>query len=158
MWGENWILHSGTGWTLCCAGQGDHRSLGEASNACDSCLGRGKLNSEKRKWIHDYSDVETKEDSIYFSRWLLAEVWKWLWHVTSESPAVTPGSGQPAITEIVFDLYSSRMGLTETRLAIIPGGGGTQRLPRCSKHKEEQIWILSSGWLVVRFSSEAPQN
>ena len=58
VWGENWILHSGTGWTLCCAGQGDHRSLGEASNACDSCLGRGKMNSEKRKWIHDYPDVE----------------------------------------------------------------------------------------------------
>ena len=113
------------------------------------------MNSEKRKWIHDYSDVETKEEcSIHFSRWLLAEVWKWPWHVTSESPAVTPGSGQPAIIKIVFDLYSSRMGLTETRLAIIPGGGGTQRLPRCSKHKEEKIWILSSGWLVVRFSSE----
>ena len=39
---ENWTLDSGTGWTLCCAGQGDYRSLGEASNACDSCLGRGK--------------------------------------------------------------------------------------------------------------------
>ena len=24
----------------------------------------------------------------------------------------------------------ARMGLTETKLAIIPGGGGTQRLPR----------------------------
>ena len=98
--GENWILHSGTGWTLCCAGQGDYRSLGEASNACDSCLGRGKMNSETRKWIHDYSDVEIKEEcSIHFSRWLLAEVWKWPWHVTSESPAVMPGSGQPAITK-----------------------------------------------------------
>ena len=150
VWGENWILHSGTGWTLCCAGQGDHRSLGEASNACDSSLGRGKMNSENRKGIHDYLNVDTKEEcSIHFSRWLLAEVWRWPWHVTSESPAVTPGSGQPAIIKIVFDLYSSRMGLTETRLAIIPGGGGTQRLPRCSKHKEEKIWILSSGWLVV---------
>ena len=161
VWGENWILHSGTGWTLCCAGQGDHRSLGEASNACDSCLGRGKMNSEKRKWIHDYSYVETKEECpIHFSRWLLAEVWKWPWHVTSESPAVTPGSGQPGITKIVFDLYSSRMGLTETRLAIIPGGGGTQRLPRCLKHNKERKpdFIVRVVGHSIQLRTEAPQN
>ena len=63
---ENWTLNSGTGRTVCREGQGDYRSLGEASNACDSCLGWGKMNSEKLKWNQDYSGVETKEECSMF--------------------------------------------------------------------------------------------
>ena len=42
---------------------------------------------------------------------------------------------------------STRMGLTETRLAIIPGGGGTQRLPRCLEFAESaSITHLQGCW------------
>ncbi|MFP3981853.1 MAG: enoyl-CoA hydratase-related protein [Desulfobacterales bacterium] len=77
------------------------------------------------------SEIQVKE-FIYTIRNLLTDIESLNKPVISAVNGVALGGG----TEIALasDLRvaseSASMGLTETRLAIIPGGGGTQRLPR----------------------------
>ena len=77
------------------------------------------------------SDIQVKE-FIYTIRNLLTDLESLNKPVISAVNGVALGGG----TEIALasDLriasMNASMGLTETRLAIIPGGGGTQRLPR----------------------------
>ena len=77
------------------------------------------------------SDIQVKE-FIHTIRNLLTDIESLNKPVISAVNGVALGGG----TEIALasDLRvaseSASMGLTETRLAIIPGGGGTQRLPR----------------------------
>lgn len=77
------------------------------------------------------SDIQVKE-FIYTIRDLLTDLESLNKPVISAVNGVALGGG----TEIALasDLrvasMNASMGLTETRLAIIPGGGGTQRLPR----------------------------
>ena len=77
------------------------------------------------------SEIQVKE-FIYTIRNLLTDIESLNKPVISAVNGIALGGG----TEIALasDLRvaseSASMGLTETRLAIIPGGGGTQRLPR----------------------------
>ncbi len=77
------------------------------------------------------SEIQVKE-FIYTIRHLLTDIESLNKPVISAVNGIALGGG----TEIALasDLRvaseSASMGLTETRLAIIPGGGGTQRLPR----------------------------
>ena len=77
------------------------------------------------------TDIQVKE-FIYTIRNLLSDIESLNKPVISAVNGIALGGG----TEIALasDLriasMNASMGLTETRLAIIPGGGGTQRLPR----------------------------
>ncbi|MBS3731955.1 MAG: enoyl-CoA hydratase/isomerase family protein [Desulfobacterales bacterium] len=77
------------------------------------------------------SEIQVKE-FIYTIRNLLTDIESLNKPVISAVNGVALGGGTEIALASDLRVASERasMGLTETRLAIIPGGGGTQRLPR----------------------------
>jgi len=52
----------------------------------------------------------------------------------------------------IFIANSAKLGLTETKLGIIPGAGGTQRLPRLIGSAKAKELIYTGLILLVKFS------